>query len=511
MSLGRGVAEVLWGRDVTVEDQARWRNQGFEWCEDPAFGLRQAHGGPCGVLAVVNAEVLCGLLFPDGESVGLGGGQGAALLAAPLADERRDALLVDALTRILLRAKEEGAPVRVVHPTQGPGDDDDAEILEADTAEEARGLVELMLDAWKSPMGVYYFTLSLLHTRSVDGIRADMDAPDCSLTVHFGHCAQELLNLLISGRATSNVFDGVKTMGETSLRGVRERTRVGYLTQLEALRYCEVGNNLKTPQLPVWVIGSQSHFTVLFAVDRRLGVLSAEEELLSRSQRVFREHDVGEAGMVAGDRLGAMLSALGPVLGEEELKLLSAHLDNGLEGYILWDDFWKSVSRLATGESLEQVLASPEPAWKAAMEARQGAARRPRSDSEIARALQASLNAGGDGSEVLQEAAAAAAVAAVAAEVGPEGGGSAAGAGGLEGDAEEVHDLFHFNGLSGGALVPFRVALQRVQHMVGVSVTMASSVMNASSGMSNPLEAVLHTRWPHATVLWGGAEPPSID
>jgi hypothetical protein len=58
----------------------------------------------------------------------------------------------------------------------------------------------------------------------------------------FGHCNQELINLLLTGRATSNVIDGEMELGDSGLRlrGVYQRSSIGYLTQLEALRYCEV-------------------------------------------------------------------------------------------------------------------------------------------------------------------------------------------------------------------------------------------------------------------------------
>ena len=47
------------------------------------------------------------------------------------------------------------------------------------------------------------------------------------------------MNLLITGKATSNVFDGIKTMDGTEfeLKGVDKQTDVGYLTHLEALRF----------------------------------------------------------------------------------------------------------------------------------------------------------------------------------------------------------------------------------------------------------------------------------
>jgi hypothetical protein len=66
---------------------------------------------------------------------------------------------------------------------------------------------------------------------------------------NFGHCTQELLNLLLVGQASSNVFDGSVPLGDSTaaassdsvmLRGIPARAPVGYLTQVEALRYCQV-------------------------------------------------------------------------------------------------------------------------------------------------------------------------------------------------------------------------------------------------------------------------------
>lgn len=67
----------------------------------------------------------------------------------------------------------------------------------------------------------------------------------CALIIvigQFGHCNQELINLLLSGQATTNVFDGNKVLGDAgmTIHGVGHRCEIGYLTQLEALRYCEV-------------------------------------------------------------------------------------------------------------------------------------------------------------------------------------------------------------------------------------------------------------------------------
>jgi hypothetical protein len=79
------------------------------------------------------------------------------------------------------------------------------------------------------------------------------------------------------GRAVSNVFDGVKDMGGLVLKGINERPVCGYLTLLEVLKYSTVGRFYKNPQFPVWVIGSSSHYTILFGRDRRIGKMSRSD------------------------------------------------------------------------------------------------------------------------------------------------------------------------------------------------------------------------------------------
>ena len=58
----------------------------------------------------------------------------------------------------------------------------------------------------------------------------------------FGHCNQDLVNLLLTGRATSNVMDGEVSLGDSGLtvKGIFNRASTGYLSHLESLRYCQV-------------------------------------------------------------------------------------------------------------------------------------------------------------------------------------------------------------------------------------------------------------------------------
>jgi hypothetical protein len=54
--------QVAAGSNVSSEDLSRWFLEGFSF-SDPNFGLKQGQGGPCGILAAVQAELLRNLLF----------------------------------------------------------------------------------------------------------------------------------------------------------------------------------------------------------------------------------------------------------------------------------------------------------------------------------------------------------------------------------------------------------------------------------------------------------------
>ena len=59
----------------------------------------------------------------------------------------------------------------------------------------------------------------------VETVKEDMDDPSAPLISQFGHCSQEMLNLLLAGAASSNVFDGAVPMGDRC--GGRQRGGAG--------------------------------------------------------------------------------------------------------------------------------------------------------------------------------------------------------------------------------------------------------------------------------------------
>ena len=75
----------------------------------------------------------------------------------------------------------------------------------------------------------------------------------------------------------SNTFDYTVTLegggpGDpaTVLRGVEDRAEVGLLSLFEHYQSTTVGEHLKTPAFPVWLVCSESHFSVLWRVMQNL-------------------------------------------------------------------------------------------------------------------------------------------------------------------------------------------------------------------------------------------------
>jgi len=66
----------------------------------------------------------------------------------------------------------------------------------------------------------------------------------------------------------SNVHDGDKDLGDDFiLKGINKRSDIGFLTYFEYFGYFTVGENLKTPRVPIWIICSESHYSVIFSPD----------------------------------------------------------------------------------------------------------------------------------------------------------------------------------------------------------------------------------------------------
>ena len=293
------------------------------------------------------------------------------------------------------------------------------------------------------------------------------------LTAQFGHSSQELINLLLTGQATTNIFDNTMTLGGSlQCHGIQAQPSIGYLSQLEALRYCSVGDYYKSPKKPVWVIGSTSHFSVLFGSTESLKE-SQSDLLLEECRRAFKSVEGAEEnGFIPVTELGNVLKQLNLDL-KEKLATLAASLEMSCAGIILWNEFWKKVSRLKTGASLENVLQS-------------------NSDEEYARQLQAQFES----------------------EQGNEGGNNSASMmTGLNFETYSEHSfqLYHYNGMRGGELTSVAVTRMNPEEAVGADATLVdSSAGLTNNGANDDLESVIRTKYPSCMFDWGGKQPPSL-
>ena len=116
--------------------------------------------------------------------------------------------------------------------------------------------------------GLAAFLFSASLTRSAALLASDGDDPMASAMIGtFGHCSQELVNLLLTGRARSHCFDGVRMLEELQLKGCDPgHYAVGFLTLFEFHNCFEVGQSLKSPLgRGIWVLNAESHYSLIFA------------------------------------------------------------------------------------------------------------------------------------------------------------------------------------------------------------------------------------------------------
>eukprot|EP00439_Symbiodinium_sp_Y106_P065136 s2346_g10.t1 len=364
---------LLFGDSPEAADVERWLSVGFQWSQRAGleWGLWQKQGGPCGVFAPVQAFIVKQLLF--GESEPTVERQKEQPMATSGADDEdaRAPVLAHALSSILFhccpsssytvcqvrpRAESEGeaaamaaAAPAVIAAGEGAG----ALAITArklSRAAEVRLLLEAGADSWLAgPFGVLSFLCSVLATRGPSSVREDMDDPSTPLIGRFGHCSQELVNLMLIGEATSNVFDGTRWLGDDPssgflVRGVdSERVglpQIGFLSELEPMRYLSVGLLYKNPDFPIWVLGSPTHYTMIFSANRSDSQLSDEASLEQQIRKVFVENSIDEGGLAMSSSLSKMLEALGiaaKMLPEAQREMVR-------EDVILWEDFRRWTS-----------------------------------------------------------------------------------------------------------------------------------------------------------------------
>ncbi|XP_015860002.1 ubiquitin carboxyl-terminal hydrolase MINDY-3 isoform X3 [Peromyscus maniculatus bairdii] len=298
--------ELVWGTKSSpgLSDTifCRW-TQGFVFSESEGSALEQFEGGPCAVIAPVQAFLLKKLLFSSEKSSW-----------RDCSEEEQKELLCHTLCDILESACDSSGSYCLVSWLRGRTTEETASVAGSPaqsscqvehssalaveelgferfhaliqkrsfrTVSELKDAVLDQYSMWGNKFGVLLFLYSVLLTKGIENIKNSIeDANEPLIDPVYGHGSQSLINLLLTGHAVSNVWDGDRECSGMQLLGIREQAAVGFLTLMEALRYCK---------------------------DM---ALVAPEAASEKARRVFQTYDPEDNGFIADSLLPDLMKAL---------------------------------------------------------------------------------------------------------------------------------------------------------------------------------------------------------
>ncbi|XP_014348015.1 ubiquitin carboxyl-terminal hydrolase MINDY-3 isoform X2 [Latimeria chalumnae] len=365
--VNKELVDLIWGKRRSgssgLSDTVfrRW-TQGFVFSESETSALEQFEGGPCAVIAPVQAFLLKNILFSYKKSdwKDWQGEERKTLLCYTLSEILETACFNKSKSYCLVtwsrvKATEENASISDSHAESShQNEEEQSSALAAEelgferfhtlihkrTFKSFSELKHAVLDqysTWKNKFGVLLFLYSVILTKGIENIKNEIeDTAEPLIDPVYGHGSQSLINLLITGYAVSNVWDGDRECSGMKLHGIHSQAAVGFLTLMESLRYCKVGAFLKSPKFPVWILGSETHLTVFFAKDL---TLVAPESPSEQARRVFQTYDPEENGFISDTLLEEVMKALDLVSETEYVNLMKTKLDPEGLGIILLDPF----------------------------------------------------------------------------------------------------------------------------------------------------------------------------
>lgn len=258
---------------ATFSDE--WKGKGFVFnmsAPELFYGLVQLKGGPCGLLASVQAFILKHLLYGNKDTSAIRNGR----LRPSLIQCKTS--LIEAITEILWQAGgvrhrrsvvalfKLGARIGLSSITNDryvpDGITENLELHEFSDLGSLRDFVVSNIGQFNSndpnKHGIIQLLYSVILSRGVDTIKEeDMDEPENKLIGKHGYCTQEMVNLISFGQAVSNIFDGDIVLGDGEnhkvLKGIKKPCQFGHLTLFEHYGSLKVGDYLKHPTLPIYI------------------------------------------------------------------------------------------------------------------------------------------------------------------------------------------------------------------------------------------------------------------
>lgn len=129
--------------------------------------------------------------------------------------------------------------------------------------------------------------------------------------------------------------------GGMFVKGISTTVEVGFLTLLEALNLCKVGQYLKCPKWPIWVVGSESHYTVLFALETKVQEENEYENRESQIRCAFDNQDQsGGGGFISVEGFHQVVNDMNIKFPPEKAEHLCS------TGFIVWSEFWQALMDL---------------------------------------------------------------------------------------------------------------------------------------------------------------------
>ncbi|XP_005102282.2 probable ubiquitin carboxyl-terminal hydrolase MINDY-4 [Aplysia californica] len=259
-----------------------WRLQAFSFCDiqDLKYGIVQKKGGPCGVLAAVQACFIQEMLFGENKIMDT--------KYKNVSRAERSKLLALSLSHIFWRAGDSQRAVvalpsdtcHLVSSTKFKQDDvtEKLSLYTFNNYEELSSFMMQSVSQFETDgcPGVILVMYSAILSRKPYQVRYDFDVYETTMIASHGYCTQELVNLMLTGKAVSNTFNDVVRLDSddgsdsVTLKGISGRSEIGLLSLFEHYKSCQVGTYLKTPRFPIWVVCSESHFSVLYSSRRDL-------------------------------------------------------------------------------------------------------------------------------------------------------------------------------------------------------------------------------------------------
>ncbi|CAF3234662.1 unnamed protein product [Rotaria socialis] len=300
--------KLVWGDNIEQSIFERW-SQRFQFSNDEPSALIQYEGGPCSVLTTVQAHLLNELIFCKRCQYDW----------RQASSDEIDLHFLNALVSILHLLSPSNNKVYLANFHYEKQKDNLTvnqfhEEIKFNVCQSNIDLKEIVfsrLQMWKNSYGVLLFLYSCLMTKTIDLLKKEID-DETSLPlidIAHGHGSQCLTNLLITGFATPHCFDGDKDISGLKLYGIHQQASIGFLSSLEIYRLMEVGWFLKNPKSPIWILGSETHLTVIFSREQAL-VEQDDETPLKKALKIFHKYDTERNGFISNSLLEQVITEI---------------------------------------------------------------------------------------------------------------------------------------------------------------------------------------------------------